>query len=346
MIKLNRAVAGILRVVPVIAVVLFFVFNRSYPLWFEFLNSGLGTVGSALVFIVTISAVCFAATYNDGEEKRLADVAAGTGLIVEFLCLPLFLRRHPLILALIFAIEAVIAAALVFLIVRANSGRMKAREALARSRRRVSRVLVRILCLLLVIPAATGVYEQYFRYCSQSASFGTSVTGDGASESERFAALNSWRDLGTQAKEELIKRIAENEREYLGISSDIRVIFNDQKDTLAFYNDAGKLVAYDRGLLAEGSLKRCVNAILHEMHHAYVHDVVAAVDWTSPEANRSGYYRDARRWRESIENYVSSRVDYDAYYNTAIEVDARAYANERTEYYLELAGNYAAEGDG
>lgn len=65
MIKLNRAVAGILRVVPVIAVVLFFVFNRSYPLWFEFLNSGLGTVGSALVFIVTISAVCFAATYNN-----------------------------------------------------------------------------------------------------------------------------------------------------------------------------------------------------------------------------------------------------------------------------------------
>ena len=306
---------------------------------------GFETFGSAAVFAaMTLAAWCIASDAGAGK-KRLSDLAVGTVLIIEFMCLPLFMQRHLVAVALILVADALITVALVILIVRSNRDRMDAEKALDKAWPKASRVLIRVLCVLLVIPAASGVYDQYFKNAVIRSAAGTSVKTDVSSETD-FAALGEWDDLTLEDKELLIRRIARNEHEYLGISSDVELFFNEQADTIAYYVNDTKAIAYNVRVLETRSLYVCVNAILHEMHHAYVHDVVDSVDWSSAAVNTSSYYSDARRWRDSIENYVSSRVDYDAYYNSALETDARAYAARRSKYYLELADSLALTGDG
>ena len=71
------------------------------------------------------------------------------------------------------------------------------------------------------------------------------------------------------------------------------------------------------------------------MHHAFVHYTVENIDYDSELVQENYYYKQAREWKENTENYISSNTNYDEYRNQPIEADARDYAEERVEYYLE-----------
>lgn len=70
------------------------------------------------------------------------------------------------------------------------------------------------------------------------------------------------------------------------------------------------------------------------MHHAFVHYTVDSIDYKSELVQENYYYKQAREWKENTENYISSSTSFEEYQKQPIEADARAYAEERVEFYM------------
>lgn len=207
-----------------------------------------------------------------------------------------------------------------------------------------------VLCVVLLIPAGIGFYEEYYKYSLSSEEWAAFVEWFNEDSEEvgkeeianipyedKIADLVKWDKLNVAEKERVIRSIALIEKEELGICNDVEITVSTEKMsdyTCGYYIDSSKEIFINYKYLNEGEVEDVLQTILHEMHHAFVHYTVENIDYESELVRNNYYYKQAREWKENTENYISSSLNYDEYRNQPIEADARAYAEERVAFYL------------
>ena len=141
----------------------------------------------------------------------------------------------------------------------------------------------------------------------------------------------------TEEKKNLFQQLIDLECTYWGIEPVGLVVEEYESETLmGYYVDEGYTISI-REEMFDLPREEVINTLLHETHHAYVHELVESVDWGDKNVEKNKnlrIYKELYKYKEGIENYISAETDYDSYYNNPIEVAAREYADEWTGNYL------------
>ena len=188
----------------------------------------------------------------------------------------------------------------------------------------IGRGLNNILTVLTVISiiGMSGYCLTGMDTVDEPAASSITVAEDGKLWDSNQEMLRSWKedayeDLSDEEKKKLFQQLIDLECTYWGIEPVGLVVEEYDSETLMGYY--------------------VINTLLHETHHAYVHELVESVDWGDKNVEKNKnlrIYKELYKYKEGIENYISAETDYDSYYNNPIEVAAREYADEWTGNYL------------
>lgn len=155
--------------------------------------------------------------------------------------------------------------------------------------------------------------------------------------------LRPWKEetyagLSDDEKRELFQQLVELECTYWGIEPvKLTVEEYDSESLMGYYVDEAYIISI-REEMFDMPREEVMETLLHETHHAYVHKAVESVDWDDEDIEKNKdlrIYKELRRYKEGIENYVQADTDYNSYYNNPIEVAAREYSEEWTTRYLD-----------
>ncbi len=337
--------------IPVLLVLGIIIFFEGYDLYFADFDLSLGHFGSFAIAIFIYFLVQLFINTNPMLKNSKSGIVVGAILNIELMLFLLFAQYH-LLLSVLFIVAAIIFTFwLTQKIISVNRERRKITPKLRKWCKHRSHSLVAyILSAILLIPAGIGYYEEYEKYSLSAEEWDVFVEwfnkdSEEVEEKEKeviphedkIADLLKWDELNVADKERVIRSIALIEKEELGISKNIEITVSTEKMsdyTCGYYIDSSKEIFINYKYLNEGEIEDVLQTILHEMHHAFVHYTVENIDYDSELVQDNYYYKQAREWKENTENYISSNTNYDEYRNQPIEADARAYAEERVEYYL------------
>lgn len=339
------------QTVPILLAFGIIIAFEGYDLYFADFDLSFGNVGSFIVAII----VCFTMQLYINKNPMLNNtklgIVAGTILTIELLLFLLFAQYHLLITGVIIIATIYFSSWLTDKIIDINKNKRRVTKRLKKwCINRSHSLMTYVLCIALMLPAGIGVYEEYYKYSLSYEEWAEFVewfnedSGEGEKEEkvvipheDKIADLIKWDKLNVAEKERVIRSIALIEKEELGISNEVEIVVSTEKMsdyTCGYYIDSSKEIFINYKYLNEGELKDVLQTILHEMHHAFVHYTVENIDYESELVQDNYYYKQAREWKVNTENYISSESSYDEYSNQPIEVDARAYAAVRVEYYL------------
>lgn len=134
--------------------------------------------------------------------------------------------------------------------------------------------------------------------------------------------LQNWGSFAVDERKNYLTKFAKevSENSQIGIS---KTVFVDMSPySRGSFNPTTKLITVNSDILTNPTkLKSGVRTILHETRHGFQK---VAVD--NPE--KYGITKETMQiWKNNFANYKSSELDYEAYYNQPIEVDARNFAD-------------------
>ncbi len=155
---------------------------------------------------------------------------------------------------------------------------------------------------------------------------------------EELSVLDPISWLGYDEDERLgaLAVVAELECAWLGIDPPKLASAELGEDVLGQYDNKKRTVFISDEELRSRSAFTCISTLLHELRHVYQFRVVESVDWSN-KGSELRLYQEAAVWRDELMGYVSGTHDaYEAYYEQAIEADARAYAGEFSLDYVEI----------
>lgn len=338
--------------IPVLLVLGIIIFFEGYDLYFADFDLSLGHFGSFAIAIFIYFLVQLFINTNPMLKNSKLGIVVGAILTIELMLFLLFAQYH-LLLSVLFIVAAIIFTSwLTQKIISVNRERRKITPKLRKwCKHRSHSLIAYVLSIVLIIPACIGYYEEYDKYSLSAEDWASFVEwfnedseGDKKDKKEtiphedKIADLLIWDELNVAEKERVIRSIALIEKEELGINDDVEITVSTEKMssyTCGYYIDSSKEIFINYEHLNEGKLDDVLQTILHEMHHAFVHYTVENIDYESELVQDNYYYKQAREWKENVNNYISSNSDFDEYQNQPIEADARAYAEERVVVYLE-----------
>ena len=340
------------QTVPILLAFGIIIAFEGYDLYFADFDLSFGFVGSFLVAILVCFGMQLFINTNPMLKNTKSGIVVGVILNIELMLFLLFAQYHLLLSALFIVAAIIFSSWLTKKIISVNRERRKITPKLRKWCKHRSHSLVAyILSAILIIPAGIGYYEEYEKYSLSAEEWAVFVEWfnedseeveekekDVIPHEDKISDLLKWDKLNVAEKERVIRSIALIEKEELGISDNLEIIVSTEKMsdyTCGYYIDSSKEIFINYKYLNEGKLEDVLQTILHEMHHAFVHYTVENIDYDSELVQENYYYKQAREWKENTENYISSNTNYDEYRNQPIEADARAYAEERVEYYLE-----------
>lgn len=147
-----------------------------------------------------------------------------------------------------------------------------------------------------------------------------------------------YSQLSEEEKKELYQKLINLECHYWGIEPIKLVVETYDSETInGYYNNSEYIISISKERF-KASRSSVMRTLLHETHHAWINKVVESIDWEDEkieENKQLRLYKVLYVYKEGIENYIPSEIDYDMYYNNPIEISARKYAEDRTEKYLE-----------
>lgn len=155
--------------------------------------------------------------------------------------------------------------------------------------------------------------------------------------------LKLWKEdiycgLSDKEKEKLFQDTVTLECQYFGIDPvKVEVEELEPETVMGYYSDDFYTITIRKEMF-DMTREEVLDTLLHESHHAYVHQAVESVDWKAIEENKElRLYKDILNWKQGIENYISADVDQESYQNNPIEVAAREYSGEWVPDLLEFA---------
>lgn len=327
---------------------------KGYRLYFNEIHLSLGYFESFLVMTAAFGLVQFAVNSNNMLRTTKTGIVIGTLLTVETVCFILFAQYHILLSALIIFSIVFLSVKLKKYIFNINSDRLvtfkQKRFCLTKSHA----LIAGMVCIILIIPSVIGIYDEYYKDSLSAEDWTAFVkwfNEEQEAESEEkdtesiptvLEGIDKWDNKGKEEKERIIRAVALLEKEHFGIPDNIAIVITTEKleDGLyGYYEHRTKTISVNFEYLNESNLDDVLKTILHEIHHAYVYYIVSTIDFSDDNVKTNLYYQKAREWKENTRNYISSEQGYEKYKNQPIEVDARAYAEERVEYYLKMIKN-------
>ena len=280
---------------------------------------------------------------RSGWAKSISSV-----LIIELFCLFLFAQYH-FVLSILLAIILIAFSVWSYRTIYASRPeRQRFRKYRILCRQKALSVICYVSVVLLIIPACVGLYQEdtnsisledwmlFVELFNESADHNSEQTIFDKYHST-MDELKNWEQLSRKDRLELLSKIGLMEEEYLGIETEIPIVISSKKMdkyTCAYYEDDTKEIRINIDQIDNEDLETNIKNILHEVFHAYQHNVVDHLDFETSVVQNSYYYMDARAWHDNMNNYISGYLDFNAYESQPLEADARAYSEKRVEDYL------------
>ncbi len=346
------------EVALIIIFTLLFAFEN-YNLYFADLCLSLERAECLLLCLVACVAIQLLVELNPRFLDKDLGIIFETVLIAELPCFFLFAQYHLWIALALLVAAAVGLFVLNHKILEMNKRRHKKSTAKLRfwCWHRSTSLMTYILCVVLAVPAIVGYYEEYDKHSlsdEEWAEFvewyneGNMEGASGASQAlpyeEKISGLLEWDSLSVAEKERTIRAVAMIEKEALGIADDVEISVYTEKmqdSTCGYYLDFSNEIFINYKYLNEGELEDVLRTILHEMHHAFVYYTIDTIDFEAEQG--SEFYERAKEWKYNSEHYIDASLDFYGYLDQPIEFDARAYAGERDDFYLNYIYSHQAE---
>lgn len=331
---------------------------ENYNLYFADLCLGLERAECILLCLVACVAIQLLVELNPRFMDRDSGIILETLLISELPCFFLFAQYHLWIaLALLLAAFGGLFALNHKILEVNRRGKKPSAKLRFWCWHRSTSLMTYILCAALVVPAIVGYYEEYINHSLSDEEWtefvewynDCSTQGEnGASQAlhyeEKISGLLEWDSLTVAEKERTIRAIAMIEKESLGIADDVEICVYTEKmheSTCGYYLDFSNEIFINYKYLNEGEPEDVIRTILHEMHHAFVYYTIDTIDF---EAEQGGeFYERAKEWDYNADHYIEASVDFYGYLEQPIEFDARTYAAERDDFYLNYINSHQAE---
>lgn len=326
---------------------------KGYNLYFADFSLDLGYTGSLIVAVLICTITQLRINMNPIMKSTKIGVITGSVMTIEMLFFILFLQYH-------LAIALIIATLFIFFsvwlrrkIVAINSNHTEmTQEKYKWCKHRSDALASFTLCIVLLIPSAVGVYEEYHKHSLSTETWSSFVewfnTEDESEENtvpheDKLNGIAKWDSLSLSKKERIIRSVALLEKGNLGIDDNVEIKVSAEKmpdNTCGYYTNGTKEIFINYKYLNEADLYDVLRTVSHEMHHAFVFYTVETLDFNSESVKNSYYFKRAREWKDNTENYVSADSNFIEYENQPIEADARAYAQERVEEYRKLVNSF------
>lgn len=143
--------------------------------------------------------------------------------------------------------------------------------------------------------------------------------------------LHHWSKLTRKEKLNTLQTICNNERDYLGISSRIKVgAGSNLTHAYCQYNNKSKEITFDISQLDHASSTTLLEALLHSTYHAYEYALVESYDTMSSDYNKLFDYRIIATYKKEFSTKVTNKAKY---YNQINESNAKAYGEEALQDY-------------
>lgn len=162
----------------------------------------------------------------------------------------------------------------------------------------------------------------------------------------------SWNELSPKEKINIFQRIVNIEASYNGFSKPIKVCFADIDSTpdddstkYGQYNDAISVIYLNEKAVCSLSSENALVVLLHEVYHAYQHEIVRVYKAAGEEYKNLALLSTAAVYAEEFENYQNGIEDYEAYKSQKVEVTADNYGRQASQEYIALIEQYLSEAD-
>lgn len=150
-----------------------------------------------------------------------------------------------------------------------------------------------------------------------------------------------WSDLKVREKINVLKKVADIEKNYLGITNEINVgTANLNGEILGYYSDRTQEVVISTNSLLYDDVYMVLDILVHEVYHCYQHRVVDAFINADEQARNLRLFNNAIYYLDEFSDYKSSTEDFGSYYEQKCESDAREYAEASVNDYYHRIHEY------
>ena len=157
---------------------------------------------------------------------------------------------------------------------------------------------------------------------------------------EILAQPEMWNRIPVGGKLWVLQTIVDIERGFLGVPNEIEVYVDDLRDGLkAFYNEDEEIIVLSYDTI-DSAPYDSLQSTLHELYHCYQYRLVEAYESMDSKLKNLQVYNTVRKYQEELEDYKSGFDDLYAYTRQTLEIDAREYAREAADRYLEWIDLY------
>lgn len=145
-------------------------------------------------------------------------------------------------------------------------------------------------------------------------------------------SLNSWSKMNLQQRKQTLQQVENFAAMHENRPAASFQLDNTMKpERRGYYNTDKNLIVQNIRLIEENKPDAAVKNLLHEGRHAYQYDCIM-----HPERHTEIKPEKIAEWREGFQSYVSTDVnkDFHAYFVQAVEKDARKFARQNCNSYL------------
>lgn len=208
-----------------------------------------------------------------------------------------------------------------------------------------------VLALILLIPIVygrfvnKGIMVPSEEKPSLLASYGDRGEFSGANFEKivKIRMDSTWNELTLEEKLNTIQCICNYEANYWGLSEPVKVVLDSLSgNTIASYYDDLRIVKVDTELIESGTAYSVLESILHEMYHAWQHDLVRLYLDSKESQRKMKVFEKCPSYIKEMQDYQSGGEDYGdfvSYYLQEMEKDAREYATEGVIRYYQWMDN-------
>ena len=283
-------------------------------------------------------------------------------LVSETYLLLLFAQKH-VVLAIVAVGVVMVVGALLHLWIRKQNRDLLQRSFKARIRclHTANAILCVSASIIFLIPSLVGFYDEFidtmtieeFEAFAQEYKAEAVKRRQGGEKDvfkehpEVIQEIASWETLPLEDRVKLVQKIALMEEDYLGIQDLTEVVVVSEKldeYECGHYADSEKTVSINVANIVNSSAEELIRTTAHEVFHVFEYKTVASLDFSDEDVQNSYFYRDARRWRDNMENYtIATIAGYEAYKEQPLEHDAFQYSEERVQAYMAAVEKIASD---
>lgn len=213
------------------------------------------------------------------------------------------------------------------------------------------RTIIFVILFAVTAPVCSRICLGY-GLVSADAGSAITETDEGESDPNRYGETllmlheDTWKTLSVKEKMNVLEEIKEEQRECFGISYELYLCAEPlEEGTLGTYNHIEHKITIDAEHLKSSDSRYVLRTLLHESMHAYQHRCAELYGEIDEEYKNMPLFNDAAKYKQNLDNYVSSDDDSLGYYAQLVEVNARDYAELMTEEYFSYIEAKMNEGE-